>query len=42
MKEDEARHADQALAAGGVNLPKPLRGAMRFAANVMRAVAYRI
>ncbi|MEZ5462875.1 2-polyprenyl-3-methyl-6-methoxy-1,4-benzoquinone monooxygenase [Dokdonella sp.] len=42
MKEDEARHADQALAAGGAALPEPVRRAMRFAANVMRAVAYRI
>jgi ubiquinone biosynthesis monooxygenase Coq7 len=42
MKEDEARHADLALAAGGVALPAPVRGLMRMAANVMRAVAYRI
>lgn len=42
MKEDEARHADQALAAGGVILTEPVKGAMRFAANVMRAVAYRV
>lgn len=42
MKLDEARHADQALAAGGIDLPPPVKGLMRFAANVMRAVAYRI
>lgn len=42
MKEDEARHAELAQAAGGVELPSPVRGAMRFAANVMRAVAYRL
>lgn len=42
MKEDEARHADQAQAAGGVELPAPVRGAMHFAANVMRAVAYKV
>ncbi len=42
MKEDEARHADQALAAGGVDLPAPVKGMMRMAANVMRAVAYKI
>lgn len=42
MKQDEARHADQALAAGGAVLPDPIKGAMRLAANVMRAVAYRI
>ena len=42
MKEDEARHADQAVAAGGANLPAPVKGMMRLAANVMRAVAYKI
>ncbi len=42
MKEDEARHAEQALAAGGIELPGPVKGMMRLAANVMRAVAYRI
>lgn len=42
MKEDEARHADQALAAGGVDLPAPVKGMMRMAANLMRAVAYKI
>ncbi len=42
MKEDEARHADNALAAGGIELPGPVKGMMRLAANVMRAVAYRI
>lgn len=42
MKEDEARHANQAQAAGGIELPGPVKGMMRLAANVMRAVAYRI
>ena len=42
MKEDEARHAEQARVAGGAELPAPVRGLMRFAANVMRAVAYRV
>ena len=42
MKEDEARHADNALAAGGIELPGPVKGMMRIAANVMRAVAYKI
>ena len=42
MKEDEARHAELAHAAGGVELPAPVSGLMRLAANVMRAVAYRI
>ena len=42
MKADEARHAEQAEAAGGVALPTPVTSLMRAAANVMRAVAYRI
>ena len=42
MKEDEARHADNALAAGAATLPRPLPDLMRAAANLMRAVAYRV
>ena len=42
MRDDEARHGAMALAAGGVPLPFPVRGLMRMAADVMRAVAYRI
>lgn len=42
MKEDEARHADEALAAGGRPLPAPLRGLMRLAAKVMTTTAYRL
>lgn len=42
MREDEARHGAMAYDAGGERLPLPVRGAMRLAANVMRAVAYRI
>ena len=42
MKEDEARHADQALDAGGAPLPAPVRGLMRVAARVMTTVAHRI
>lgn len=42
MKADEARHAEQAEAAGGIALPAPVAALMRGAANVMRAVAYRI
>lgn len=42
MKGDEARHAENARAAGGIELPGPVKGMMRFAANVMRAVAYKI
>ena len=42
MKEDEARHAEHALAAGGAALPEAVKRLMRVAANLMRAVAYRI
>jgi 3-demethoxyubiquinol 3-hydroxylase len=42
MREDEARHGDMAQDAGGDRLPLPMRGVMRLAADVMRAVAYRV
>ncbi len=42
MRDDEARHGAMAQAAGAVELPFPMRYAMRAAADVMRAVAYRI
>jgi ubiquinone biosynthesis monooxygenase Coq7 len=42
MREDEARHGDMAQEAGGDRLPLPVRGVMRLAADVMRAVAYRV
>jgi ubiquinone biosynthesis monooxygenase Coq7 len=42
MRDDEARHAAMALDAGGLPLPYPMRRTMRAAADVMRAVAYRI
>lgn len=42
MRDDEARHGAMAMAAGGGTLPYPVRAAMRAAADVMRAVAYRI
>ncbi|QTD46231.1 2-polyprenyl-3-methyl-6-methoxy-1,4-benzoquinone monooxygenase [Ottowia testudinis] len=42
MKEDEARHADDALERGGAPLPAPARGLMRLAAKVMTTVAQRI
>ena len=42
MKEDEARHADNALHAGAETLPDPLPMLMRFASKVMKTVAYRI
>ncbi|HSV19585.1 MAG TPA: 2-polyprenyl-3-methyl-6-methoxy-1,4-benzoquinone monooxygenase [Casimicrobiaceae bacterium] len=42
MREDEARHGALASEAGGQTLPFPVRGAMRAAADVMRAIAYRV
>ena len=42
MKDDEARHAKNALAAGAEILPDPMPALMRFASNVMKAVAYRV
>ncbi|ORE85212.1 hypothetical protein ATO7_15552 [Oceanococcus atlanticus] len=41
MKEDEARHGQQARDAGGRELPPPLRGLMRAAAKVMTTAAYK-
>lgn len=42
MKDDEARHADEALAAGAQSLPAPVRWLMRSAARVMTLTAHRI
>ena len=42
MQADEARHADEAAAAGGVALPAPVKAAMRLAAKVMTTVAHRV
>lgn len=42
MKDDEARHADDALAAGAAALPPPVRWAMALAARVMTTTAHRI
>ncbi len=42
MKEDERKHADAALAAGGLELPLPVRWLMRGAAKVMTTTAHRI
>lgn len=42
MKEDEARHADEALAAGAQELPMPIKGLMRLAAKLMTVTAHRI
>jgi ubiquinone biosynthesis monooxygenase Coq7 len=42
MSADEARHAREALHAGGVALPTPVQVVMRSAAKVMTTVAHRI
>jgi ubiquinone biosynthesis monooxygenase Coq7 len=42
MRADEARHGAMAYEAGGTGLPPPVPGLMRAAANVMKAIAYRI
>jgi ubiquinone biosynthesis monooxygenase Coq7 len=42
MKADEARHAQEALAAGAAELPAPIKGLMKLAAKVMTTVAHRI
>jgi ubiquinone biosynthesis monooxygenase Coq7 len=42
MKEDEARHADHAQAAGARALPQPIPRVMALASAIMKAVAYRI
>lgn len=40
MRSDEARHAQSAQSAGGVDLPLPVRGLMRAAARVMTRTAH--
>lgn len=40
MQDDEARHADEALAAGGAPMPAPVRWLMRSAARVMTRAAH--
>lgn len=42
MKEDEAKHADMAEAAGARELPKSIQSAMAFSAGIMKTLAYRI
>ena len=41
MKEDEARHADEALHAGARILPQPIPRVMALTSRLMKAVAYR-
>ena len=42
MKADEVRHAEEARAAGGRELPAPVKGLMRLAAGVMTRTAHYI
>ena len=42
MKEDETRHADQAQEAGAIDLPTPVKAAMKAAAKVMTTTAHYI
>lgn len=42
MKLDEAAHAGAAAAMGAVELPQPVKAAMRVAARVMTATAHRV
>ena len=42
MRDDEVAHANAALQAGGVELPKPIRGMMKLAAKVMTTAAHYI
>lgn len=39
MRADEAKHATQAVHAGGIGLPYPIRRAMRFTARIMTGTA---
>jgi ubiquinone biosynthesis monooxygenase Coq7 len=42
MQTDEARHGSDARAAGGVDLPRPIRALMRRTARIMTRTAYRL
>ena len=42
MKIDEARHARDAMRAGGVELPAPFRFFMKLSAKVMTTAAHHI
>lgn len=42
MKEDEIHHGKAAKAAGGVDLPAPVRGLMKLVSKVMTTAAYRV
>ncbi|HEY4873572.1 MAG TPA: demethoxyubiquinone hydroxylase family protein, partial [Steroidobacteraceae bacterium] len=40
MQSDEVDHGERALAAGGAELPTPIRTLMRYASGVMTGTAY--
>ncbi|MGQ0578682.1 MAG: 2-polyprenyl-3-methyl-6-methoxy-1,4-benzoquinone monooxygenase [Betaproteobacteria bacterium] len=42
MKEDEARHANTALAHGAAQLPEPVKLAMRLSSRLMTVSSYRV
>jgi 3-demethoxyubiquinol 3-hydroxylase len=42
MLEDEAKHADAALNAGGLKFPSPIKGLMTIMSNAMTKTSYRI
>lgn len=42
MLEDEARHADMALSAGGYKFPAPVKGLMTLVSKVMTTTSYRV
>ncbi len=42
MKTDEAHHGETAKAAGGADLPAPVRGLMKLMSKVMTTTAYRL
>lgn len=42
MMVDEARHAETAIAHGGVELPQPLRQAMKLGSRAMTATTFRV
>ncbi len=42
MQADEIRHGENAQSAGGVELPKPIKGAMTAMSKLMKTISYRI
>jgi ubiquinone biosynthesis monooxygenase Coq7 len=42
MLDDEARHADMALSAGGYRFPAPVKGVMTLVSKVMTTASYRL